>query len=191
MNRTVQSEPTRHIGAFFARPSNVLCTQVGRTTYGSFGDWLHNAEAPGAKTAQNWQAPLVLRSRDIEPTPDNQPFCLRYIPSGIAGAKGWTMTLGQFTETKLLVPHLEFATKATALVELSKRLAAAGRVESADAFLSTVLDHDMRAPAVFEAVAIALARGQLVKELSFALGLSAHAIRWDVAGAPAINAVFL
>ena len=100
------------------------------------------------------------------------------------------MTLGQFTESKLLVPQLECATKETALVELSKRLADAGRVDNADAFLSAVLDHDTLAPAVFEGVAIALARGRPVKELSFALGLSSHAIPWD-AGAPAVGAIFL
>ena len=101
------------------------------------------------------------------------------------------MTLGQFTESKLLVPQLEASTKETALVELSKRLADAGRVDNADAFLSAVLDHDALAPAVFEEIAIALARGRPVKELSFALGLSSHAIRWDATGAPAVDAVFL
>lgn len=101
------------------------------------------------------------------------------------------MTLGQFTESKLLVPRIDCATKETALLELSKRLAEAGRVDNADAFLSAVLDHDALAPAVFEGVAIALARGRPVKELSFALGLSSHAIRWDAAGAPSVGAIFL
>jgi mannitol/fructose-specific phosphotransferase system IIA component (Ntr-type) len=101
------------------------------------------------------------------------------------------MTLGRFTESKLLVPRLECATRETALVELSKRLASAGRVDSADTFLSAVLAHDALAPAVFEGIAVALARGQSAKELSFALGLSSRAICWSVSGAPAVGAVFL
>jgi mannitol/fructose-specific phosphotransferase system IIA component (Ntr-type) len=101
------------------------------------------------------------------------------------------MTLGQFTEPKLLIPQLECATKETALAELSKRLTGAGRVDNADVFLSAVLEHDALAPAVFERVAVALARGQQVKVLSFALGLSSHGIRWNVVGAPVVSAVFL
>ena len=101
------------------------------------------------------------------------------------------MTLGDFTEPSLLVPQLECATKETAIAELSKRLASAGRVDSADAFLRAVLDHDTIAPAVFDGVAIALARGQAVKELTFVFGLSPRGIHWGVANVPSVHAVFL
>jgi len=94
------------------------------------------------------------------------------------------MTLGQFTGSQLLVPQLECATKETALLELSKRLADADHVDNADAFLRAVLDYDALAPAVFDGVAVALARG------TFGSSVGVNVEIASVADAPKVTALF-
>ena len=101
------------------------------------------------------------------------------------------MTLAQYTEPGLLVPRLLSEYRDSALAELGSRLEKAGRIENARAFTHAVLDHESIVSTVFEKVAFPLARGQAVKELSFALGLSPQGIRWGVSKAPTVHAVVL
>lgn len=101
------------------------------------------------------------------------------------------MTLAQFTEPTLLVPRLLSEYRDSAIAELSSRLEKAGRIENARAFTHAVLDHEAIVSAVFEEAAFPLARGQAVKELSYALGLSPQGIRWGTGKAPTVHAVVL
>lgn len=101
------------------------------------------------------------------------------------------MTLAQYTEPSLLVPRLLSEYRDSAIAELGSRLEKAGRIENARAFTHAVLDHESFVSAVFEEVAFPLARGQAVKELSFALGLSPQGIRWGLGKAPTVHAVVL
>lgn len=102
------------------------------------------------------------------------------------------MNLAQFTEPKLLVPRLLSTHRESAIIELSKRLETAERIENADSFFNAVLEHEAVASAMFDGVAFALARGRAVKELSFALGLAPQPIRWGLGStAPLVHTVVL
>jgi mannitol/fructose-specific phosphotransferase system IIA component (Ntr-type) len=101
------------------------------------------------------------------------------------------MTLAQFTEPKLLVPRLVSDHREAAIIELSSRLEIAGRIENANSFGEAALAHELVASAVFDDVAFPLARGQAVRELSFALGLSPRGIRWRTERDPVIYVVVL
>ena len=101
------------------------------------------------------------------------------------------MNLGQFTESRLLVPCLLSEWRDGAISELSQRLENAGRIENASAFTRAVLDHESLVSAVFDKVAFPLARGKAVKELSFALGLSQQGIRWGAGRKPVVHTVIL
>jgi mannitol/fructose-specific phosphotransferase system IIA component (Ntr-type) len=101
------------------------------------------------------------------------------------------MNLGQFTESKLLVPCLLSEWRDCAISELSQRLENAGRIEDASVFTRAVLDHESLGSAVFDKVAFPLARDKAVKELSFALGLSPQGIRWGVGRKPFVHTVIL
>ena len=101
------------------------------------------------------------------------------------------MTLAQFTEPKLLVPRLLSNHRESAIIELSRRLESAGRIENADSFVDAALDHESIASAVFDGVTFPLARGRAVKELSFAAGLSRQGVRWGVGRSPVIHTVVL
>lgn len=101
------------------------------------------------------------------------------------------MTLAQFTDINLLVPHLLSESRDNAIAELSSRLENVGRIENAHAFTHAVLHHESVASAVFDEVAFPLARGTAIKELSFAIGLSQSGICWGVAKAPPVHAIVL
>ena len=101
------------------------------------------------------------------------------------------MNLAQYTETGLLVPRLLSEHRDCAIAELGSRLEKTGRIENARAFTHAVLDHESFVSAVFDEVAFPLARGQAIRELSFALGLSPQGIRWGAGRAPAIHTVVL
>jgi mannitol/fructose-specific phosphotransferase system IIA component (Ntr-type) len=101
------------------------------------------------------------------------------------------MTLAQFTEPKLLVPRLLSNHRESAIIELSRRLESAGRIENADSFVDAAMDHESIASAVFDGVTFPLARGRAVKELSFAAGLSRQGIRWGAGRSPVVHTVVL
>src|SRR5450759_1003641 len=67
------------------------------------------------------------------------------------------MTLAQFTEPKLLVPRLLSNHRESAIIELSRRLKSAGRIENADSFVDAAMDHESIASAVFDGVTFPLA----------------------------------
>jgi len=101
------------------------------------------------------------------------------------------MNLGQFTESKLLVPRLLTEWRDSAIFELSQRLENAHRIEDATAFTHAVLDHESLVSAVFDEVAFPLARGREVKELSYAVGLSEKGVRWGTGWTLVVHTVIL
>lgn len=101
------------------------------------------------------------------------------------------MTLARFTEAKLLVPRLLSTHRESAIIELSRRLESAGRIENADSFVAAALDHESIASAVFDGVTFPLARGRAVRKLSFAVGVSRPGIRWGVGCSPIVHTVVL
>lgn len=58
------------------------------------------------------------------------------------------MTLGQFTEPRLLIPRLLSDRQDGAIQELAKRLEATGRIQNASAFLEAVLKRENELPNV-------------------------------------------
>lgn len=89
------------------------------------------------------------------------------------------MTLGQFTETKLLVPRLVSGHQDGAIHELTRRLEATGRITNAPAFLEAVLKRERELPTfVGDGVAVPHVRGGAVAKLSMAVGLAAAGIPW-------------
>ena len=89
------------------------------------------------------------------------------------------MTLGQFTEAKLLVPRLLSGHQQGAIQELTKRLEATGRITNAPAFLEAVLKRVRELPTfVGEGVAVPHVRGAAVSQLSMAVGLADAGIQW-------------
>jgi 2-O-A-mannosyl-D-glycerate-specific PTS system IIC component len=89
------------------------------------------------------------------------------------------MTLGQFTELKLLVPRLLSDQQDVAIRELVRRLEATARIQGATAFLEAALKCESHSPTfVGEGVAVPQVRGAAVQRLSLAIGLSSGGIPW-------------
>jgi mannitol/fructose-specific phosphotransferase system IIA component (Ntr-type) len=101
------------------------------------------------------------------------------------------MTLGQFTEAKLLIPLLLSDRQADAIQELTQRLEATHRIENASAFLETVLKREMDMPTFIDGVAVPHVRGGAVSKLSVAVGTCAAGIRWGRDGRHVAQIVFL
>ena len=101
------------------------------------------------------------------------------------------MTLAEFTELNLLVPELLNERQESVILELSKRLADAGRIENACVFAQAVLKHESLVSTVFDRVAFCLARGHTAVKLSFAMGLSKYGIPWGRPDAPPVFMVVL
>ncbi len=88
------------------------------------------------------------------------------------------MTLGRFSEPKLLVPHLAGKTQVEVIQELTGRLHLAGRIEDEASFLKAVLEREASVPTLIDrGVAFPHARG-CGKGLSMAVGLSEAGIPW-------------
>ena len=100
------------------------------------------------------------------------------------------MTLGQFTEPKLLVPSLLSDTQASAIQELATRLQRADRIADAAEFVKPVLAREESAPTLVDGVALPHARGRGAKALSLAVGLSAGGVAWPTRTA-SVQVVFL
>jgi fructose PTS system EIIBC or EIIC component len=101
------------------------------------------------------------------------------------------MTLGQFTEPKLLIPRVLSDRQEGVIRELAKRLETSGRIENAPAFLEAVLTRETEMPTFIDGVALPHARGGAVQTLSFAVGLSAAGIPWGEDNRRITHAVFL
>jgi mannitol/fructose-specific phosphotransferase system IIA component (Ntr-type) len=103
-----------------------------------------------------------------------------------------SMTFGQFTEPRLLVPRLLSDRGDRAVHELARRLEATGRIHSAKAFVSAVLERDAALSMVIaDGVVAPHARGGAVTRLSVAVGLSENGIPWGKNGRTAARAIFL
>jgi len=131
--------------------------------------------------------------------PDTEMLFAVWILSGIGGAWSVAMTatdnsaprygqrqpapaltMGQFTEPRLLVPRLLSNRQEGAIQELAKRLEATGRIQDATAFTKAVAGREVDLPTFAgDGVAIPHGRGGAVRTLSMAVGLSAAGIRWD------------
>ncbi len=101
------------------------------------------------------------------------------------------MTFGQFTESKLLIPHLHSSRSDGAIRELAKSLETTGRIGNPTAFLEAVLQREEEMPTFLESVAIPHARGAAVNKLSVAVGLSVPGIPWGRDGRHIAKIVFL
>jgi fructose PTS system EIIA component len=89
------------------------------------------------------------------------------------------LTLGQFTEPRLLVPRLLSTGQENVIQELAKHLEAAGRIANASAFTEAVAGRELDLPTfVGDSVAVPHGRGAAIRVLSLAVGLSAHGIPW-------------
>lgn len=89
------------------------------------------------------------------------------------------LTLGQFTEARLLVPRLLNTGQEGVIQELAKRLETTGRIPSATAFVEAVTGRELDCPTfVGDRVAVPHGRGGAVRALSLAVGLSADGIPW-------------
>jgi mannitol/fructose-specific phosphotransferase system IIA component (Ntr-type) len=101
------------------------------------------------------------------------------------------MTLGLFTEPKLLIPRLLSDRQDVALQELTGRLEATQRIQNTPAFLEAVLKRETEMPTLLECVAVPHVRGGAVEKLSLAVGLSATGIPWGWDKCRRARAVFL
>lgn len=102
------------------------------------------------------------------------------------------LTMGQFTEPRLLVPRLLSSRREGVIQELAKRLEATGRIQDAAAFTKTVAGREADLPSfVGGGVAVPHGRGRAVRSLSLAVGLSAAGIPWGRGHRLTARAVFL
>ena len=100
------------------------------------------------------------------------------------------MTVGEFTELSLLVPHLLGADQTSAIHALSHRLQGAGRIEDSLTFFQAALQRDYLSSSAIEGgVAFPHARGHGINRFSLALGLSKGGIHWR--DGSQVHAVFL
>jgi mannitol/fructose-specific phosphotransferase system IIA component (Ntr-type) len=101
------------------------------------------------------------------------------------------MTLGQFTESKLLLPRLLSDRQDAAIEELTERLEATHRIQNAPAFLEAVRQRETEIPTFLDCIAVPHVRGGAVQQLSLAVGLSATGIPWGRDNRRVARAVFL
>jgi len=102
------------------------------------------------------------------------------------------MTLSQLTEPRLLVPRLLSDDWEGAVHELTARLANAGRISNAARFVAAVLERESKVPTfVPPGLAFPHARGQAVRTLSLAVGLSRQGLTWRRDRKAVVKVVFL
>ena len=103
-----------------------------------------------------------------------------------------TLTMGRFTEPRLLVPRLLSNRPEGVIQELAKRLEATGRIQDAAAFTKAVAGREVDLPTVVgSGVAVPHGRGSAVRSLSLAVGLSAAGIPWGRGHRLTARAIFL
>lgn len=101
-----------------------------------------------------------------------------------------TLTVGELTESSLLVPQLLVADQASAIHALSHRLQSAGRIEDSLTFFQAALQRDYLSSSAIEGgVAFPHARGHGINRFSLALGLSKEGVHWR--DGSQVHAVFL
>lgn len=110
------------------------------------------------------------------------------LPARIANC---AVTLGEFSEAALLVPQLAGKSKEEVIQDLAERLASAGRIRNAPAFLKAALARELQHSTFVggEAV-IPHVRSDDVLKLSVAVGLSADGVPWGKSQAAKIVFLF-
>jgi mannitol/fructose-specific phosphotransferase system IIA component (Ntr-type) len=89
------------------------------------------------------------------------------------------MTLSQLTEPRLLIPRLLSDGWEGAVHEMAARLANVGRIGNAAGFVAAVLERESKVSTfVPQGLAFPHARGQAVRTLSLAVGLSRQGLPW-------------
>jgi len=89
------------------------------------------------------------------------------------------MTLSQLTEPRLLIPRLLSDGWEGAVQEMAARLANAGRISNTPGFVAAVLERESKVSTfVPPGLAFPHARGQAVRTLSLAVGLSRQGLAW-------------
>ncbi len=102
------------------------------------------------------------------------------------------MTLGKFTETKLMVPRLLSTDQMGAIKELTKRFYLTGRIDDSLAFFQAVVEREYMLHSTPErGVVFPHARGHGVNTLSFAVGLSTEGVPWGSFRSPLAHVVVL
>lgn len=102
------------------------------------------------------------------------------------------MTLADFTNPGLIVPHLRGEDAASAIKELSEALHAENRVTDVLPFYQKALNREFMVSTDMEAgLAFPHARMAELKELAFALGRSDEPLRWGPNAGRSVRLVFL
>lgn len=104
---------------------------------------------------------------------------------------GGRMNLGQFTETKLLIPRLFNDRPEGAIWELAKRLEVAGRIQHTPAFVEAAIRREAELATFLDGVALPHGRGAAVQQLSLAVGFSTVGIPWAGNHRECAHALFL
>ena len=112
--------------------------------------------------------------------------------SGTLSATTTAMTLADFTNPGLIIPHLRGQDVATVIQELSHVLQREGRVPDLLPFYHAALNREFLVSTDMEAgIAFPHARLPGLKELSFALGRSREPLTWGTRAARSVRLVFL
>ena len=102
------------------------------------------------------------------------------------------MTLAEFTNPALIVPHLRGPDAAAVIHELSPRMQRDGRVPDLLQFYHAALNRELLVSTDIEpGIAFPHARFPGVKDLSFALGRSDEPISWGATAVRSVRLVFL
>jgi mannitol/fructose-specific phosphotransferase system IIA component (Ntr-type) len=102
------------------------------------------------------------------------------------------MTLGQFTDPKLLIPRLHSEEQDAAIRELTQRLEAGQRLANPAVFLEALLKRERELPTfIGDGVAVPHVRSQAVTHISLAVGLSQAGIPWGRGQPNVARLVFL
>lgn len=102
------------------------------------------------------------------------------------------MTLADFTNSSLIIPHLHGEDAASAIKELSQALQTENRVGDVLPFYQAALNREFMVGTDMEAgMAFPHARVSGLKDVSFALGRSDEPLRWGNNAASSVRLVFL
>jgi mannitol/fructose-specific phosphotransferase system IIA component (Ntr-type) len=116
----------------------------------------------------------------------------RAAPCGGRSQTTSALSLGLFTEARLLVPRLLSAGPDGVIQELAKRFEATGRIPDAAAFTEVVVRREMDIPTFAGGgVMVPHGRGGAVRSLSLAVGLSECGIPWGRDRGLTARAIFL
>jgi mannitol/fructose-specific phosphotransferase system IIA component (Ntr-type) len=102
------------------------------------------------------------------------------------------MTLADYTDPRLIIPHLHGPDAASVIQELSQAMQRENRVPDLLPFYHAALNREFLLSSEMEAgIAFPHARLPYLKELSFALGRSDAPLHWGAKAGSAVRLVFL